>query len=136
MMRLGGLLVLVLCFLFHGVRRLPAEENPRALIDRALKAQGGEAKLAQLEPVALKYKGSFHVGDTEIPFTGEIFSQNSDRYKQVIHFSIGNEKMTQVIVFNGNKAWVLSGSFVNGLRIGDQALDMNDDVRAELQKER
>src|SRR5262249_1921812 len=119
MMRLGWLSLLVISFLFHGAGRLPAEENPRALIDRALRAQGGEAKLAKLEHYALKYKGFFHVGDTQIPFTGEIFSQNSDQYKQVIHFSVGDQNMTQVVVFNGNKAWVLSGSFVNGARIGD-----------------
>jgi hypothetical protein len=33
---LGWFLALVLCFLFHGVGRLPAEENPRALIHHYL----------------------------------------------------------------------------------------------------
>jgi hypothetical protein len=103
------------------------DENPRTLIDRAMQAQGGEAKLAQIQAAVVKVKGFFYFGESQIPVSGEAFFQSSDRYKEVMQISMGDQTMTQIFVFNGNKAW---------LRIEDQILDLTDDIRTELQKRR
>jgi hypothetical protein len=113
--------------MFLAVPAVRAEENPLVIIERAMEARGGEAKLAQIEAVGMKIKGSVFVGQNEVPFTAEILSQAPGQYKHVMHFTIGGETRTQVQVYDGEKAWI---------RVGDQLVTLDDDLRVALLKGR
>ncbi len=126
-MRFGITVGLMAGLMILATGEVRAEENPLAIIERAREARGGEAKLAQMETVGMKIKGSIFVGQTEIPFTAEVLSQSPGQYKHVMHFTIGGETRTQVQVYDGEKAWI---------RVGDQLVPLDDDLRAALLKGR
>jgi hypothetical protein len=126
-MRIGLSVGLVAGWIAIATGEVQGGEDARAIIDRAIEAQGGEAKLARIQVAGLKVKGAFVVGDTQCSFTGEAFYQLPSLYKQVIHLTIGDETMTQTIGYDSNKVWV---------QLGEQMLDIGDDLRAELQKGR
>ena len=108
-MRIGLSVGLVAGWIAIATGEVQGGEDARAIIDRAIEAQGGEAKLARIQVAGLKVKGAFVVGDTQCSFTGEAFYQLPSLYKQVIHLTIGDETMTQTIGYDSNKVWVQLG---------------------------
>jgi hypothetical protein len=78
----------------------------RALVDRALKAQGGAERLAKLPAIRGKLKGTFHGLGEGVPFTGEFAAQGADRTRLVIEAEVGGEKLRLAHVLNSDKGWV------------------------------
>jgi outer membrane lipoprotein-sorting protein len=78
----------------------------RALIDKAVKAQGGEARLAKWPAVTAKLKGTYHGLSEVVTFTGEFAAQGPDRYKFAIEAEADGQKFRLVEVLNGDKGWV------------------------------
>jgi hypothetical protein len=85
--------------------RAPAGEAARAVIEWAVQALGGEEKLAKLQAVRTKAKGTVALEGGPAPLTTEIVSQWPSRTKTTIQVEIEGEKVTIVRVLNGNKAW-------------------------------
>ncbi len=83
------------------------EGAPRKVIDRALKAQGGEATLAKYRAVTMKGAGKFYgMGDEGIPFTGEWTVQGDDQMRFAIEGRIMDQNFKLVKVINGAKGWI------------------------------
>jgi hypothetical protein len=78
----------------------------RALVAKAVKAQGGEARLAKLPAVTAKLKGTFHGLGMAVSFTGEFAAQGPDRHKVDIEGEAGGEKFHLIQILNGDKGWV------------------------------
>jgi hypothetical protein len=78
----------------------------RALVDKAVKAQGGHARLAKLSAVTAKLKGKFHGLGQAVAFTGELAAQGRDRQKFVIEAEGSDEAFRLVHVLNRDKGWV------------------------------
>lgn len=85
--------------------RASAGEEARAVIGRAVQALGGEDKLAKLQAVRTKAKGTVALDGGPAPLTTEIVSQWPGRTKTTIQVEIEDETVTIVRVLNGNKAW-------------------------------
>ncbi|MCI0459184.1 MAG: hypothetical protein L0Z62_19685 [Gemmataceae bacterium] len=82
------------------------ENAPRKVIDRALKAQGGEDKLAKFRAVTMKGMGKFYgMGDEGIPFTGEWTVQGDDQMRFVIEGRVMDQNFKLVKILNGAKGW-------------------------------
>lgn len=104
-----------------------AEEEPRAVVDRATKAVGGEAKLLQGKAVQLKVKGTIHAPEGAHPFTAVIHSQLPGRYKHDMVYDKGNLKVTQIQVYNHDEL---------SIRVDNQVLSLDVQLRDALLKGR
>jgi hypothetical protein len=84
-----------------------ADDNAatRALVDKAVQAQGGEAKLAKWPAVTAKFKGTFHGSGVAVAITGEFATQGADRHKFDIEGEIDGQKFRLVHVLSGDKGW-------------------------------
>jgi hypothetical protein len=83
-----------------------AQDDARAIIEKAIKAQGGEQRLARLKAVRDQAKGTLFVAGMAVPFTGETLVQLPGQFKNVIRAEVGNMKLTVTQVFDGDKGWV------------------------------
>jgi hypothetical protein len=79
-------------------------DEPRALIEKAIKAHGGAAKLAAVKATQIKGKGKIH-SPMEFSFTAEISSQPPDKFKLAIDAEVNGMNIPIVQVFNGKKGW-------------------------------
>jgi hypothetical protein len=129
--------------LFHGVvvglllglaTRAPAQEA-QAIIDKAIKAHGGEEKLKTLmeKGAQSKSKGKLELlGGVDV--TVEAFIQFPDnKFKSVMQLNINGMNVTTTQVFNGDKFWLnVNGQDLSNL-LDDKALA---EVKEQLYLER
>jgi hypothetical protein len=81
-----------------------SEDAARAILEKAVKAQGGKATSSAPGAVKTKVKGVFHdesLGD--LPFTGELVTQYPSQYKHTVDIAMG---LTLVEVLNGKQGWL------------------------------
>jgi acetyl esterase/lipase len=62
---------------------LAADQDARTILEKAIRAYGGEAKLARLKNLSSKAKGTVNLG-SEVPFTQEIAWQWPDRLRNSV----------------------------------------------------
>jgi hypothetical protein len=93
------------------VRSSPAQE-PASILDKAIKAAGGEAKLAKLQAVSLKGKGTYTTDGQKIPFTMSWWSQGADKSRQIIEMEVKGAKSQETWVMNGAQGWFKRGPAV------------------------
>ncbi len=84
-----------------------AEEAPRAVIERAIKALGGEEVLKRRAGVRMKLKGKFFLGGgaPAFPLEGETLTQPGPRSRLTFHLDVGGNKVDAVIVHDGANSW-------------------------------
>lgn len=80
-----------------------AAEDARTIVEKAIKAHGGEAKLAKLKTLMSKAKGALHLG-WDVPFTQEIAWQWPDRLQNVVRLG-GPMPTTFVEAAAGDDSW-------------------------------
>jgi hypothetical protein len=102
------------------------EAASRALIDRAIAAHGGEARLAKIVAVTAKLKGTFHGLGAGVTFTGEMAAQTPDKLKIVIEADAQGQKIRLISVLNGDKGWS---------KFDDEVTELDKDELAEAQEE-
>jgi hypothetical protein len=86
--------------------RVTADESqPDAVLDKAIKALGGEAKLAKATAFSRKTKGTFLFGENKNDFTSEATVQGLDRYQSTFEGEFGGNKVKGVVVLNGETGW-------------------------------
>jgi hypothetical protein len=108
-MRKALLLAAVGCLFLAG-RLVGAEDDTRALIDKAVKAHGGLDKIAKLKKSAIQMKGKGTVHELGgFDITLETFGQDG-KSKEVIEGEVAGKKFTQTVLMDGKKIHL----FVNG----------------------
>ena len=120
---------LALTILFVTAAAGPAradEKDPGAILDKAIKAVGGEEKLKKLDAISLKTKASIIINGDSNPFTVEATYQGLDRYRAVVDGEFGGNPFKAVIVLNGNKGW---------RKFGDENMDMDEDAVANEKRQ-
>ncbi len=108
-------LVSALSFFVAGALRA---DEPKDLIDKAIKAAGGEEKLAKFNCHTWSAKGTYYGMGSEIPYTATYAVCWPDKFRVDI-------KDFMILVQNGDKAWV---------KMGEDTNEMNAEQLAE-QKE-
>jgi hypothetical protein len=88
-----------------GPARAEEKEDCKAILDKAIKALGGEKNLAKVKAATWKVKGKFFFMDNENPFTSESAFQAPDRYRSTFEGEFGGNKFKAVLVINGDKGW-------------------------------
>jgi hypothetical protein len=80
----------------------PADDEARAIIERAVKAHGGFERLSRVRADRVRCKGVLIVNDKETPFTSETTVQPPSRFRNLFDLQ-GARKAVFVEVLNGDK---------------------------------
>lgn len=119
--------VLGLLALLGAGLRSPAQENEaKAIIEKAIKAHGGEDKLAKLHTAAIKMKGAMQIMGFDISFTGETIYQLPNKYKNKMELEAAGKKVATTQVFDGDKAWMI---------VMDKVIDIEGDQLKAIREE-
>jgi hypothetical protein len=102
---LGALLVTALVCSSGGPARGQDDKDPRAILDKAIKALGGEEKLGTARAATWKIKGTIHFGGDANKFSGQSTVQGLTQSRQEFEGEFMGNKVKGVTVLNGDKAW-------------------------------
>lgn len=91
--------------LLGGSGSASAQDAARAIIERAVKAHGGQEALAHVRADKVKFKGSLALRGHTVPFVAETTMQLPAQYRHVIEIN-DDEKKTILYVINGDKMYV------------------------------
>jgi hypothetical protein len=96
------------------------EKGAGAILDKAIKALGGEEKLAKVKAATWKTKGtiSFMGNDSDVTATWTV--QGLDHQRQEFEGDFGGNKITGVTVVAGDKGWRKFGE--NGMALDKEGL--------------
>jgi hypothetical protein len=93
------------CLLLIAVRTPAADDDAKAIIEKAIKAHGGADRLAKFNAVRSKAKGTIDLAGG-IAFTSESAVQYPDKLKETVEVEVNGNKATVVTVYNGKKGWI------------------------------
>jgi hypothetical protein len=80
--------------------------DAKAIIDKAIKATGGEEKLAKYKAITWKGKGKINLMGTEIEFTIEAAAQPPKQSRGQSEANFNCMKFERIQVVNGDKGWI------------------------------
>jgi hypothetical protein len=83
-----------------------AQEEARALIERAVKAHGGAEALSRIHADKVKFKGTLVIQGHTAPIVVETTTQLPSKYKCIIEMNHNGDRHTIVHVVNGDKIYV------------------------------
>jgi hypothetical protein len=98
---------------------LRAGDNPRAVVERAIKALGGAEVVQQRVAVRMKMKGKGYIEAAgpgmAMPLEGEVLTDPGGRTRLNLRFDLNGMKHEAALVFAGNKSWRSIDGNVNDL---------------------
>jgi hypothetical protein len=101
--------------------RAADDKGATAVLDKAIAAMGGEAKLAKLDSFTWKSKGTITLNDTDSAFTLRGAARGIDRYRSEFEGEFGGQKVKGLAVIDGKKGW---------RKFGDMLTVLEDDALA------
>jgi hypothetical protein len=114
MRRLFGLvLASVLLIVPFGTARAD-DQDAKSILDKAIKALGGEEKLARAEAFSWKSKGTVSSSGDEREFNSQVTAKGLDHYRREIHFA----QFDGLVVVAGDKGWRKGGDNFTELEAG------------------
>src|SRR5262249_18423964 len=112
----------LLMFVISQTHSMRADDKEvKAVLDKAIKALGGEAKLGKAANFTGKAKGKLTLMGNESEFTSETTAQGLDRYRGVFEADFGGMPFKGVTVLNGDKGW---------RKFGDMGMELDKDALA------
>lgn len=110
---------LAILFVFSASPARSADDKDAlAVIDKAIQALGGEAKLSKAKGFTWKTKGKFIFGGNESTFSSQATAAGLGHYKSEFEGEFGGNTVKGVTVLDGDKGWRV---------FGDNAMDMDGD---------
>ena len=95
--------VVIFCCAAAPVRA--AEDAAKTVLDRAIKAVGGNKDLAKLAGISFKTKGTVDAGGAQAEISGEMSLQGLDRIRWELEVSAMGRSNSGALIFNGGKGW-------------------------------
>jgi hypothetical protein len=88
--------------------RVPAadDESPRAIVERAIKAHGGQERLEKLKADRVTLKGTMLVNDNKAEFTAETTVNMPSQFRNVVNLKFDTSTRKVVQILNGDKVIV------------------------------
>jgi hypothetical protein len=80
-------------------------KDAQAILDKAVKALGGEEKLGKVKAIAWKTKGTITFAGNDNAFTSQSTVQGLDHFRQEFEGQFGDNKVRAVTVLAGDKGW-------------------------------
>jgi hypothetical protein len=106
--RLGAVLAVGL-LLGGGASRADEQAEAKALLDKAMKAMNGEAKLAKLRTASLKGKLTGKEGGQEFTPSLDVTWQGLSQYRAEMDVQEGGKNTQGGVVLNGGQGWLKRG---------------------------
>lgn len=95
------------------------DKDPQAILDKAIKALGGEEKLKKAEAFTWKTKGTINFGGNETDYKGTVTSRGLDHARRESEMEINGEPRAFLMIVAGDKGW---------MKFGDEPREMEDDA--------
>jgi hypothetical protein len=95
---------------------LRAQDDPRAVVARAVAALGGEEALGRNAALAVKVKGTLAGVDEGVTFTGELFAEPRGRVKLALHVRMSGVHVSLTEVLDGAGGWASADGRVEDLK--------------------
>jgi hypothetical protein len=102
---LGAVLLAVFLTGLGSLTRAADDKEANAILDKAVKALGGEDKLSKVKAFTWKAKGKIILGGNDNDFTSEATADGLDRYRSEFEGEVGGNKIKGVVVLAGDKGW-------------------------------
>jgi hypothetical protein len=100
-----------------------AQDEARAIVEKAIQARGGAEKLEKIKAYQGVSKGTLEVLGMNLSLTAQTAIQYPDRMKSVLEFEVMGQKFTVTQVLNKDKAWIQASA---GGQVQD--IDVNEDL--------
>src|SRR5689334_13594906 len=81
------------------------ESAARAILDKAIKAIGGEEKLSRIKAFTVKGKGTIVFDGDDVPFTFQTTARGIEQYRSTYEGMAGGEDFTGATVIDRDKGW-------------------------------
>jgi hypothetical protein len=120
-----SVLVGVLALSFTGIVRADDPTEARALLDKAIKAAGGEEKLAKYKAMTWKATGTYYGMGAGLPYTATYAVQHPGQFRMAIEGVF-------TIVFDGDKGWVQAGGSTEEMNKDQLAARKEDNYASSL----
>ena len=101
----GAVLAAVFVIGLSTQTRAADDKDTKAILDKAIKALGGEEKLAKAKAATWKTKGKISFGENDNAFKGDVTVQGLDHCRQEFEGDLGKF----VMVLAGDKGWMAFG---------------------------
>jgi hypothetical protein len=98
-----------------------AADDANAVVDKAIKALGGEESLTKMKAYTWKGKGSINIMGSDSEFTNQATIQGLDHYRGEFEGEFGGNKVKGVTVLAGDKGW---------RKFGDMGMELDKDALA------
>jgi hypothetical protein len=117
MNRFFGIAFVAILTLSLGASIRADDENAKATLDKAIKALGGEEKLAKIETFTSKSKGKFIINGSDNAFTSHVTVSGLDQYRSEFEGDFNGNALKISTVLKGQKGW---------RKIGDEIMEMDE----------
>ncbi len=114
-----------------GAARAEQKSDAKAVVEKAIKATGGEDNLAKLKSFTFKMKGKWYGMGDGIDYTGEAAVQLPDKSRVTIESDVGGNKFAFIQVSNGDKLWTKIGDDSKAVEDKDQIKEAKEDRYAD-----
>jgi hypothetical protein len=94
------------------------DEAAQVTIEKAIKALGGEEKLAKAEAFTWKSKGKFTIAGVDNKFASQVTVSGLDQYRSEFEGELNGNPVKRITVLKGEKGW---------RKEGNQLLEMDKD---------
>ncbi len=101
---LGAVLTVSVVCAMSGSSRAD-EKEATAILDKAIKAMGGEEKLSKIKIFSVKSKGTLTIMGNDNDFTTSAIHEGLDRLRSEFNGKFGDNDFKAVAVINGDKGW-------------------------------
>lgn len=116
-----GIVAFFLAFAITSVLRAADDNDAKALVDKAIAATGGEAKLAAAKALTWKSKGKLRFGESASQYTAQATLADLNHVRQEFEGEFGGNQVKGIVVLNGDQAW---------RKLGDQSRKIEGDALA------
>lgn len=120
---LRGLIITLVALLASQSAR--AADGTPAIVEKAIKALGGEEQLSKIKGVEVRGKGTINLMGNESPFNVHVIFQDLEHTKQDFEGDFGGMKIKGTMVLAGNKGW---------RGIAGMMMDLEGDALAEAKR--
>ena len=91
------------------------DKDPNTILDKAIKALGGEEKLNKVGAITWKFKGTITFNGSDNDIKIHATAQGLDHYRSEFEGEFGGNPIKGVTVLNGDKGWRKFGDDINDL---------------------
>jgi hypothetical protein len=101
-----------------------------AIIDAAIKAQGGSDSIAKTQPIIRTVTGQMTVADKPVSFTEQLTARWPDQLRREMEIKQGEVTQRVILVLGGEKGWHLAGG-TTGEMTSQRVQELRDDGLAQ-----